>query len=784
MEKPLVGRMPNDDPESRETLIDQPNGYAKILIERSVYSQKNFDENYVPGYRPNPSVKEKLQQKCMHCRCSGDCWKNFILTVFPFINILKNYHIKQDLPGDLISGLTVGIMHLPQGMAYGMLTGLPPVYGLYSSFFPVILYFFFGSSRHISVGTFAVACLMVGSTVQKGVAAYKIAHPITPVLQDTNVSSNSSLLLDGRDEQYVHVQLAYAMSVSFVAGIVQLLLGIARMGFVTVYLSDALISGFTTGAACHVFTSQIKHVFSIKTERYSGAFKLVKTYIEFFGKIPTTNSVTLIASVVCMFILYMVSTYINANPKLKPKMKMPVPIELIVVLLGTVISYFVQLNSKYGVVIVGDIPTGLPVPAANQFTVITDVISDGIALAIVIFAISVSMAKILAKNYDYEIDANQELVAFGICNILSSFFSSYATSASLSRSLIQERVGGRTQVAGIVSSVLLLIVLLVLGPYFRSLPNCVLAAIIIIALRGMFLQVFDLVNLWKVAKIDFCVWIVAFLGTVLLDVDMGLAVGVIFALLTIICRSQRPYVCVVGQIPDTDIYRDISVYREAKEIEGIKIFRFEHSLFFVNTEHFKTNLFKVTVNPKELKIRRKRALDKQRRKDKKQKTLQTVITLGDSVELQVTGDEMEYVETSIIDLYPSLKTSFHTIILDCSTWSYVDSMGVKVLKSVIADFKDVDIKVYLASCKAGIREMFAVTKFYDQVSRENIFITLHDAVLYAQHVNQSQRQVQNTAQNGITQDLVDTAIEDGHDGIDNMAHVSPNHQTNSNVADA
>uniref|UniRef100_A0A8W8LN69 STAS domain-containing protein n=2 Tax=Magallana gigas TaxID=29159 RepID=A0A8W8LN69_MAGGI len=750
-------KMSSEDVESRESLLDgQPNGHAKVVIERPVFSQQKFDEGFSPGSRPQTTFRESFLKSCRKCQCSKDCFLGFLYKIFPFIGIMKDYNIRTDLTGDIVSGLTVGIMHIPQGMAYGMLTTLDPVYGLYTSFFPVIIYFFFGTSRHISIGTFAVACLMMGSAIEKGLKSpnvhiittcVNVTSSVTPVSNLTNETVQQFSLSCSDNTESVKLQIA--MAVTFMVGLIQLVMGLTRLGFVTTYLSDPLISGFTTGAACHVFTSQIKHVFGISTDRYSGAFKLIYTYRDFFGNIPHTNAVTLIASVVCMVMIYVVKEYINNNPKIKPRLKMPVPIELIAVVLGTVIAYFIKIESKYGVKIVGDIPTGLPVPTVPNFSLMPDVLSDAFALSIVVFAISVSMGKILARKHGYEIDSNQELFAYAITNMGSSFFSSFATSASLSRSLIQEHVGGVTQLTGLVSSALLLLVLLVLGPYFKTLPKCVLAAIIIVALKGMFRQFLELPKLWKLSKIDFLIWILSFLATVILDVDLGLLFGVVVAIFTIVYRVQRPYVCVLGQMPGTDIYRDVSVYKEAVEIPRVKIFRFENAIFFVSVEHFKNMLFKYTCNPRHVKQDIVEAENKIR-KEKANFEKITFQNTTNEVELRVTNND-------ITEFCPTVEVpdvGIDTIILDCSTWSFIDSMGVKALTSVVNDFREINIKIHLAFCKAGIREMLEKTGFFSCLDRDNLFVSIHDAVLHTQHQISSSESDSDSPVDGSTEIIV------------------------------
>ncbi|XP_067683915.1 prestin-like isoform X1 [Haliotis asinina] len=735
-------KMIGQEDELRNSLI----GEERMVVERPIYNQVEFDKGFESGKRPVTLPHTWAKKKVNKFSCSGKCVGKFITSLFPFLSILRGYSIRHDLVADIIAGLTVGIMHIPQGMAYGQLSTLPPVFGLYVSFFPVFIYFFFGTSKHISIGTFAVVSLMVGSVVDKAMtskgftsdqleAASKTeATTLAPML--FNMSSGNVTFGNGTngtntggdtemDALILSTKLKIAMAVTFGIGCIQLLMGLCRLGFVTVYLSDPLVSGFTTGAACHVFTSQIKHIFGVQMGRYYGPLKLVWSYRDFFMNIPQTNAVTLIASIICILMLAVVKECINNNPKVKPKLKMPVPIELIVVVLGTVISQFAYLNTNFGVQIVGDIPVGIPPPKAQQFEFLPDVVSDAVAVGIVAFAISVSMAKILAKKHDYEVDSNQELLAYGIVNIFSSFFSSFCASASLSRSLVQEGVGGRTQVAGLFSSALLLIVLLLVGPYFASLPNCVLAAIIIVALKGMFKQFLELKRLWKISVVDFMVWLVTWFATVLLDVDLGLGVGVGFALLTVIVRSQRPYACLMGHVPGTDLYRDIKAYKAATEISGIKIYRFDSALFFANTEHFKQTVYKLAADPKVLKKNIKKAKKLQRKQaDSETQIVKETTNNSTDVHLRISSEN--------VSESPMRGSEVHTVIIDCSTMSYVDSVGVKVMGQVINELKDVNVSVLLAHCKVDVREMFEKTGFFKTNDKEQVFVTVHDAVLSAQ----------------------------------------------------
>ncbi|KAL8593380.1 hypothetical protein ACOMHN_061420 [Nucella lapillus] len=438
------------------------------------------------------------------------------------------------------------------------------------------------------------------------------------------------------------------------------------------------------------------------------------------------------------------------------------------VVLGTVISHVVKLEETYDVKTVGDVPLGIPAPKVQQFTYLSDVLSDAIAIGIVAFAISVSMAKILAKKHDYDIDPDQELLAYGTMNVTCSFFSSFCAAASLSRTLVMENVGCKTQVTGLVSSALLLVVLLVLGTYFRTLPNCVLAAIIMVALKGMFKQFAELKRLWNISLIDFAVWLVAFLATVLLDVDLGLLAAILFALLTVIIRNQRPYVCLLGQVPGTDLYRDVGVVKAAKELEHIKIFRFDSALFFANSENFKRSIYKLTADPTVLKKLKRRAekelfnihISSLPKKARKPKTLDQSPAENPDHKAKESVPPTEGRKTSSADnasqpLEPARKiseassaklrdnrvavvlptvTDVYFIIVDCTAMSYVDSVGVKVLQQVITEMRHFSIQVFLAHCKDAVREMFEKTDFYRTSDKQCLFLTVHDAVLNSQRL--------------------------------------------------
>jgi solute carrier family 26 protein len=246
-------------------------------------------------------------------------------------------------------------------------------------------------------------------------------------------------------------------------------MGTFRLGFLCVLLSSDLVSGFTTGAAIHVLTSQVKNLLGLAIPRRNGIFKIPLTYYDILTHIKDSNLTAVIFSLVTLTSLILYNEVIK--PQVSKKISIPIPIELFAIVVGTLVSRYWITSEEYGIPIVSHIPTGFPSPSVPPLELIKDVLIDSFVLAIVAYTISISMAKIFAAKHDYDVDANQELLANGSSNLVGSFFSCAPISCSLSRSVIQEQVGGRTQIASLVNCVIMVFVLLWIGPFFETLPH-------------------------------------------------------------------------------------------------------------------------------------------------------------------------------------------------------------------------------------------------------------------------------------------------------------------------
>ncbi|XP_022255623.1 solute carrier family 26 member 10-like isoform X1 [Limulus polyphemus] len=691
------GRSPRSGSVVSVTLRNVP-----IKVKRQAIDQEYVNERFTGTTYPPPcvSLKDKVTEKLKKsCSCTRNCVIRFFFVFFPIIRWLPQYQPREYLLNDLVSGFTILILHIPQGMAYGLLASVDPVNGLYVSFFPVLVYFLMGTSRHISVGTFAVVSLMISSAVSKLGVVDSFKHNASHVEQEN--TSEAVVAMKTYETSWPPSKEEAIVALSLATGLLQVLMGLLRLGSLSIVLSDHLISGFSTGAAVHVATSQIRNLFDIHVSNFHGPLKIIFTYINIFSVLAMANPATVVISAIAIFVLALVKEQINA--RFRQKLKMPVPIDLIVVVISTVASYLGNFNKTFGVEIMGHVPTGIPAPVPPRSDLLAPLATDAIAIAIVSYAVALSLAKTFAKRNKYTIDPNQELIALGTANTVSSFFSCFPCAASLSRSLVQERTGGCTQIAGLVSSVLMLVVLLVLAPMFYNLPKCILSCVILVALKGMFMQFLDLKTIWSVSRVDALIWIVTFLSVVLLDVDIGLMTGVIFSILTVIYRSVNPHQTVLGVIPNTEVYLDKKRYSKLEEIPGIKIFHFGSALYFMNRHVFLSALKKISVDEASAEIP----------------------PVEDLLIGEVNDKAAKYVQKK-------KEKKLHHIVIDCSSISYLDATGVEVILEVIKEMKKDEIAISLAACSVPMYELLDRSGFFSKVTLPVIFPTIHDAVLYAQ----------------------------------------------------
>ncbi|MGA1544721.1 MAG: SulP family inorganic anion transporter [Saprospiraceae bacterium] len=461
----------------------------------------------------------------------------------PILEWLPRYQ-KAYLSGDFNAGLTVAVMLVPQGMAYGLLAGLPPIYGLYAGILPLLLYSFFGTSRQLSVGPVALVSLLiltgVGQFAEPGSAQF----------------------------------ISYAITTALIAGIIQVLLGVFRLGFLVNFLSHPVISGFTSAAAIIIGISQLQNLMGISIPRSNRIHVIVGSIIEKFGEIHYTTLLLGILGIALIFWL--------------KKVNKKIPGALIAVILGIVGVYFLKLNEQ-GVAVVGKVPQGLPqmvMPVFN-WEVIRQLLPLSLTICLISFIESLAIAKTIeGKHKDYKVIPNQELFALGITKIGGAFFQSYPTTGSFTRSAINDEAGAKTGLSSIISAVVIASILLFLTPAFYYLPKAILASVIVVAVVGL-INYKEAVHLWKNDRRDFLSLIVTFLATLTLGIQDGVMIGVILSLAIIIYRNSRPHVAVLGKLPEADLYRNVLRFKQAIRKKGVLIVRFDAPLYFGNAAYFR-----------------------------------------------------------------------------------------------------------------------------------------------------------------------------------------------------
>jgi len=513
--------------------------------------------------------------------------------------------------------------------------------------------------------------------------------------------------------------LEVATLVCFMVGVWQVIMGVFHLGVVGMVLSEHLVGGFTTGAAFHVLISQIKNLLGIKVPRYNGAFRLVRSTYSILAAVPTANPAEIIISSITIICLAVHNDWIK--PWYSKKIKFPLPIELVILAVGTMSSYYGNFSENYAVKTLDSIPTGIPTPTLPPFSFIPNIIFDSLIVAVVVYALTLSMAKIFAGKCQYTVDNNQELLALGAANLVGSFFSCVPVSASLSRSLLQYATGGVTQIASLISCALLIVVLLWIGPVFESLPLSLLSAVIIVTLKGMFMQFKDLKKLVKLSPLDAAVWIISLLATVLIDIDIGLGFGVIASISVLIYRGHCPHYGVLGRLPETEFYADPSQYPTAVEEPGIKIFRWVGAIHFANKEAFQNALetYLPSVPAKNKVIP---AIKTQTENENK-------IQQNSPIKFGAWEDSTygPWKEQALPD--GQVYVSTEHLILDFSALSYIDLVGTNMLTALHKDLKSRHIELSLAIYSDHPIHQLERYNFFEEFPKTRVFPSVMDAVV-------------------------------------------------------
>ncbi|XP_076410235.1 solute carrier family 26 member 10 isoform X2 [Peromyscus maniculatus bairdii] len=527
-----------------------------------------------------------------------------------------------------------------------------------------------GTGRHLSTGTFAVLSLMTGSVVER----------LVPEPLAGNLSGVEREQLEAR-------RVGAAAAVAFGSGALMLAMFALQLGVLSTFLSEPVVKALTSGAALHVLVSQLPSLLGLSLPRQIGCFSLFKTLAAVLTALARSSPAELTISALSLALLVPVK---ELNVRFRDRLPTPIPGEVVMVLLATVLCFASSLDTRYNVQVVGLLPGGFPQPLFPALDELPRILADALPIALVTFAVSTSLASIYADKYSYTIDPNQELLAHGVSNLVSSLFSCFPNSATLATTSLLVDAGGNTQLAGLFSCTVVLSVLLWLGPFFYYLPKAVLACINISSMRQMFFQMQELPQLWHISRVDFAVWMVTWVAVVTLNVDLGLAVGVVVSMMTVVCRTQRVQCLALGLAEGTELYRPLRESHKLLQVPGLCILSYPTPLYFATRGQFRR-----------------------------------------TVEWHLGFGERSKQSPKLGGLPDPGAEPIRVVILDLSGISFADAAGAREVVQLARRCQDAGICLLLAQCNALVLETLTRAGLLDRMTPERLFVSVQDAAAYA-----------------------------------------------------
>jgi len=557
-----------------------------------------------------------------------------IARLVPAVSWLPSYD-RSWLRLDVIAGLTLWGLVVPEAMAYAGIAGLPPQAGLYTLLAALLVYGLLGTSRHLVVQATSATAALLASAVAAALVATAAANASDPATYQ-----------------------AYASAFVLVTGLVFLAAGLAKLGFITQFLSKPVMDGFVMGIAVFVAVGQLNKLFGVPKPEGNTLEKLVGIIKE----LPQANWVTFAVGALALALLFVLPVW---NRK--------IPAGLVVLFLGIGLSALLDLNGKYGVEIVGTLPQGLPSLAFPRvpFTTYLAMVLPAMGVLLVAYSEALGVAHEFAEKHHYEVDADQELNAHAAANLVSALFGGMLAGGSMSASAVKEGAGARSQVSNLVAWVVTIITVLFLTPLFTTLPEAVLAALIIHALWHI-LGSRKLQKIRRASPVEFWFGVLAFAGVVLIDVLEGMIIGLVASMLFVVYRSSRPYVSSLGRVPGVPgAYSDLARHPENTPVPGVLIVRLDGQLYYANAQ-----------------------------------------TYHDHVKAMI--EEMEMPPRAVI--------------FDSSAWYEIDLTSSDTIAKVVKELRGKGIDVYMAEVHVPVLEQGRKEGLLDSIGEDHVFPTVDLAV--------------------------------------------------------
>jgi SulP family sulfate permease len=556
---------------------------------------------------------------------------SFLARYLPIAAWLPRYD-RAWLAADILAGLTLWGLVVPVGMAYAGIADLPPQAGLYTLVASLLVYALLGTSRHLSVGaTSATAALIASTVVAVGVTSADIAN-----------------------------YQAHAAALVLVIGVVFLVAGLARLGWVTQFLSKPVMDGFVVGLAIFVAVGQLNKLFGVE----KGHGNTVQKLIAIIKQLPEANWVTFAMGASALALLFLL-----------PRWNKKIPAGLVVLFGSIAASIVLDLNAKYGVAVSGTLPQGLPSISLPQVPLVTvlAMVLPAIGIFLVAYSEALGVAREFADKHGYEVDPDQELNAHGIANLASGLLGGMIAAGGMSASAVKEGAGARTQVANLVAWGVTLVTLLFLTPLFASLPEAVLAALIINAVWHI-LTSRNLAKIRLVSPTEFWLGALTLAGVLFIDVLEGMIIGLVASVLLILYQSSRPHLASLGRVPGTPgAYSDLKRHPESSAVPGVLIVRLDAPMYYANA---------LTVR--------------------------------------------ERMKELVAETQPPPRA----VLLDAAGQDSLDVTSAEVLKGLLSELKGKGVAIYVAELHGPVREFAQRTELLEMIGEDHIFPTVDTAVRF------------------------------------------------------
>ncbi|KAF7111337.1 hypothetical protein CFC21_111360 [Triticum aestivum] len=527
----------------------QPAVVHKVMAQPAQSSASKMKGKVKETFFPDDPFRsfkgQPLKKKCLMA----------VKYVFPVLEWVPGYSLSL-FRSDLIAGLTIASVAIPQGISYAKLADMPPLTGLYSSFVPPLVYTLLGSSRDLAVGPTSITSLIMGSMLQKGVSVSPSAEPT--------------------------LFLQLALTSTLFAGLLQASLGILRLGFIIDFLSKATLLGFKAGAAIIVSLQELKDLLGIV--HFTDEMNLVTVMASVFQHTDEWSWQTILMGA-CFLVLLLSARHVSMRWPEFFWISACAP--LVSIIISTVLIDLFK-GQNHNISTIGHLKCGLNHLSWDKLLFdpkyLGLTVKTGLVTGIISLTEGVAVGRTFASIKDYQVDGNKEMMAIGLMNIVGSCTSCYVTTGGFSRSAVNHNAGCKTAMSNVIMALTVMVTLLFLMPLFVYTPNVVLGAIIIVAVIGL-IDLPAAYHLWKMDKMDFLVCLCAFIGVIFFSVQQGLAIAVGISIFRVLMQITRPRMIIQGNIKGTDIYRNVLQYEEAQRVPGFLILTVEAPINFANTNY-------------------------------------------------------------------------------------------------------------------------------------------------------------------------------------------------------